>query len=320
MTWRIGGVIVLLGLLYALSQVVWRAVAPHPGPAVLAQERPVLLRPRVTPGGAPAALMPPVEIRPPAPCAVSPAFAQAAQLNAASLSASAWAVFGRAEAGWETYAPLAAHEIGTACPGDADGFAQALSTWQAAHGLAASGVMDEGALDALRLVWLRRRPFVAATPGGNCPPPPAPDQLVWAKADEGYQTKPIQLRPEALEAWRALVGAARAQLPELAADHRLLTIFSGFRDPAENAARCAEAGDCGPVARARCSAHGTGLALDLFLGAAPGYPPESSADPNRLYQSRSAAYRWLVVNAERFGFRPYPFEPWHWEWTGTPAT
>ena len=44
--------------------------------------------------------------------------------------------------------------------------------------------------------------------------------------------------------------------------------------------------------------------------------PESSADPNRLFQSRSAAYRWLVANAARFGFVNYPFEPWHWEWTG----
>jgi LAS superfamily LD-carboxypeptidase LdcB len=56
--------------------------------------------------------------------------------------------------------------------------------------------------------------------------------------------------------------------------------------------------------------------MDLFLGAAPGYPPESSADPNRLYQSQSGAYRWMVANAARFGFVNYPFEPWHWEWTG----
>jgi LAS superfamily LD-carboxypeptidase LdcB len=58
--------------------------------------------------------------------------------------------------------------------------------------------------------------------------------------------------------------------------------------------------------------------MDLFLGAAPGYPPESSADANRLFQSRSEIYAWLVANAGRFGFTPYPFEPWHWEWTGEP--
>ena len=52
---------------------------------------------------------------------------------------------------------------------------------------------------------------------------------------------------------------------------------------------------------------------------APGYPPESSDDANRLYESRTPAYLWLVANAGRFGFVSYPFEPWHWEWTGEPV-
>ena len=26
----------------------------------------------------------------------------------------------------------------------------------------------------------------------------------------------------------------------------------------------------------------------------------------------------LAVIAAAFGFVPYPFEPWHWEWTGEP--
>jgi len=113
-----------------------------------------------------------------------------------------------------------------------------------------------------------------------------------------------------------MVAAARADLPAMAADKRLLTIFSGFRDPVEDAAKCARDGDCGTISKAHCSAHRTGLAMDVYLGAAPGFVPESSADANRLFQSRSAVYRWLVANASRFGFAPYPFEPWHWEWTG----
>jgi LAS superfamily LD-carboxypeptidase LdcB len=70
------------------------------------------------------------------------------------------------------------------------------------------------------------------------------------------------------------------------------------------------------VVRAACSAHRTGLALDLDVGAAPGFMVDSSADPNRLFQSRTPAYRWLVRNAVRFGFVNYVFEPWHWEWRG----
>ena len=25
---------------------------------------------------------------------------------------------------------------------------------------------------------------------------------------------------------------------------------------------------------------------------------------------------WLVQNADKFGFRPYFYEPWHWEYAG----
>jgi LAS superfamily LD-carboxypeptidase LdcB len=52
------------------------------------------------------------------------------------------------------------------------------------------------------------------------------------------------------------------------------------------------------------------------VGQAPGFGPDSSADPNRLAMTHGAAYRWLLANAGRFGFLNYPFEPWHWEWTG----
>ena len=119
----------------------------------------------------------------------------------------------------------------------------------------------------------------------------------------------------ALDAYRRLVDSARRDVRSLSADKELLTIFSGYRDPAEETKRCAT-GACGTIAQASCSAHRTGLALDLFLGAAPGFVAESSADANRLFQSRTEAYRWLVANGPRLGFTPYPFEPWHWEWTG----
>jgi LAS superfamily LD-carboxypeptidase LdcB len=58
--------------------------------------------------------------------------------------------------------------------------------------------------------------------------------------------------------------------------------------------------------------------VDIDLGAAPGSRIDSSDDANRLYLSRTPVYRWLVRNADRFGFVNYPFEPWHWEWTGEP--
>jgi len=242
--------------------------------------------------------------------------AAAAADNAQSLTARAWAPWGRPEQGWEIYLPLIAHEIGSACAPSTPGFAEALVRWQGLRGLTADGVMSPATFEAMRVIWLRRRPFVAATAKGDCPPGHDEASLAAARPDEGYAAKPISLKPEALAAYRAMLDAARRESPAITADKRLLTIFSGYRAPAADEARCEMDQGCGTPARARCSAHRTGTAVDLFVGAAPGSPPESSDDANRLAQSQNPAYRWLVANAARFGFTPYPFEPWHWEWTG----
>jgi len=58
------------------------------------------------------------------------------------------------------------------------------------------------------------------------------------------------------------------------------------------------------------SPHFTGRALDLYVGGSP----VDTKDSNRAIQVNTPAYRWLVENAERFGFRPYFYEPWHWEY------
>ncbi len=308
MIWRLAQAVVGIALIFALGLLAWRWGVD--GDWRLA---------RLTPAAQieTRAAMAIVDPGPPsqAPCPPAPAFAPAASQNAASLSTAAWSVFGRPEAGWEIYAPLTAAEIGTTCLPDSPGFAQALATWQADQRLTASGVMDAPTLDVLRVAWLRRRPFVAASAHGVCPPPPNPDRLSLIPPDEAYGVG-LQLRTGALEAHRRMIEAARAESPDLAADPRLLRIFSGYRDPVPDAVRCALMQDCGTIVRANCSAHRTGLAMDLFLGSAPGHRPDSADDANRLFQSRSPAYRWMVLNAGRFGFVNYAFEPWHWEWIG----
>jgi hypothetical protein len=251
-------------------------------------------------------------------CRTAPAFAAAAQANAQSLASAPWSVFGRPETGWQIYAPDIDNELATDCPAWSEAFAAKLAGWQRSHALAPSGAMDAITLRALDVVWLQRRPFWRATAHGACPAPPPPANLVTVAPDEGLWSKPVQLRPGTLAAYRRMVAAARADVPAVAADHRLLAIFSGYRDPASDAARCAVELNCGTAVRATCSAHRTGLAMDIYLGAAPGYAPDSSDDANRLFQSRQPAYLWMVANAARFGFVNYPFEPWHWEWTGEP--
>jgi hypothetical protein len=272
--------------------------------------------PSAAPGAAPAASPPPAPppVAAATDCNAGPA--AAAQANAASLQTLAWAPFGRAETGWETYAPLIAREIRTACPPPSRGFADALAAWERGQNLPADGTLSAAVFDRLKGVIQMRRPFVRLSARKICPAAPAESALALAGPGEGFGGKAIELRPAALAAWRRMAAAARAEDPRIAVDPNNLTIFSGFRSPAADTARCGAEHNCNGLVRATCSAHRTGLAMDLYVGQAPGFGPDSSADANRLFMSRTPAYRWLVAHADRFGFVPYPFEPWHWEWTG----
>jgi hypothetical protein len=268
--------------------------------------------------GAPVATAP-SPLAPPRPAGAncrSERWTAAAQANSDSLRTLPWKPFGRQETGWEIYVPLIQNEIRTVCPPDSEGFAAALAAWEAAENLGQDGVLTEPTFVVLKTAAQARREFVRFTSLGTCPD--TPDLITAARVDEGYGGKQVWLRPKALEAYRRMVAAARAEVPEIAADPRNLTIFSGYRSPSADAARCQAEGNCDGVARARCSAHRTGLAADMYVGQAPDYGPDSSADPNRLFMTGTPAYRWLLANAHRFGFVNYPFEPWHWEWTGEP--
>ncbi len=243
------------------------------------------------------------------------AWAAAARANQEGLASLPLTPFRRLEVGWRAYAPLVGREIGTRCDAGVPAFARRLAAWQTAHGLTASGVADEATFAALQALWMARRPFVIESRRG-CPPAPPETSLAAVPPAQAYGGKALWLRPEALDAYERLAAAARAEVAETRRDPRLFSIVSGYRSPAEGAARCAAAGGCGGVTRASCSAHQSGLAIDFDLGAAPGFDPASADDANRLAITRGAPYRWMVDNAARFGFAPYPFEPWHWEWTG----
>lgn len=238
---------------------------------------------------------------------------EAAAANAATLETLEWAPFRRPERGWAIYATRIAVEIGSDCPATSPGFAAALARWQRRAGLPATGALDGASFAAMNRNWMLARPFVVQSRNGNCPLPPPLAALATASPSESYAGKTIQLRADALAAYRQLVAAARRSLPTR--DPLWFTIFSGFRAPAADAMRCAEEGNCKGIVRATCSAHRTGLALDLHMGTAPGYGPDSSNDINRRAMVRTAAYRWMVMNAGRFGFVNYVFEPWHWEWS-----
>jgi hypothetical protein len=251
-----------------------------------------------------------------AACGGPARFRDAAEANRQSLSDLSWAPFGRPERGWEVYAPRLRQTLKAGCPADSPGFAARLAAWQGGRGLAPTGVMDAAAFEAIKTDWQAQRPFVRLRQTGACPDPPGDVDLTDLRPDDVVDGKTVQLRRDAARALHRMLAKARAQTPSAASGQFRLAAFSGYRSPAYDAARCASAGDCDGVGRAVCSAHRTGQAVDLVLGAAPGYAVDSSADANRLYQTRQPAYHWLIAHAHGFGFVNYAYEPWHWEWTG----
>lgn len=295
---RFLGGLLILGVIVLLT---YLRVTSHPGPAK-------------APAIAAAPAPPPLPSRGAETCN-APQWDAAAAANRMSLSGLAWTPFGRPEIGWETYAPVVAREIATRCAPDSAGFAAAYAPWQQRHGLPADGLFKPDDFHRMLAEIELRRPFVQQTSKGLCPAAPSDAALSVARPDEVYGGRPIQLRTGALAAYRAMVAAAKAQ--GLAGRGELLKLVSGYRGPAEEAARCS-AGGCNTVTRAHCSAHRTGLALDLYLDHPPGTDPTSTDDANRTAMAHTPEYRWLVAHAGDFGFLPYPYEPWHWEWTGEP--
>lgn len=254
-----------------------------------------------------------------ASCGDAPArYVEAARKNAETLDTLVWAPFGVPETGWETYAPLTAREIATSCGFGTPAFAEALAAFQGRYGREPDGVFGSETFEVLKGVWQERRLFIRHRMRDECPDAPASERLAALELhEEAFDREGRQARSDALAAWRAMIAEARRRVPSVAADPKLLTVFSGFRDPAADEARCDADGGCDGARRARCSAHRTGTALDLNLGWAPGLRADSTDPVNRLHQTRTDAYRWLVNNADRFGFVPYVHEPWHWEWQGT---
>jgi D-alanyl-D-alanine carboxypeptidase len=248
-------------------------------------------------------------------CDEAPTFAAAAGRNATDIDALTWIPYGPPETGWRTYAPRIAVEIASNCPYESPGFANALAGWQRAHGRPPTGVMDQDTFSLMKVRWHLLRPFVILQRSGGCPPAPPAEALIAARPEEAWGQKPMQMRADALSAYRRMVADARAADPAIARDRQALLIFSAYRSPVENDVTCLLRGGCDNVTRAPCSAHRTGLAVDIIVGAAPGGRVDSTENSNRLAQSQTPTYRWLVRNAHRYGFVNYVFEPWHWEWS-----
>ena len=154
---------------------------------------------------------------------------------------------------------------------------------------------------------------------------PAADQLITGPTADFYDpSRPAELREvrrDTYQAYRQLARAAAAEPSlqlsvtadgELSPSEKYLKIISAFRSREYQEQLRQQSPRSGRAALALNSIHSTGRALDLYVGG----DPVSTRDENRAIQTNTPVYRWLVKNAARFGFHPYFYEPWHWEYTG----
>ena len=253
-----------------------------------------------------------------APAESSPTiFGAAAERNTALRYELSWAFGGKQQRGWYLYAPLISRTIETEKDSATGDFASALSRWQKGLGLAPDGVLDDETLYRMVSEWQSAR-LKDKTPA-------LPGQLLLAPTSDFYDpSRPEELRQverETYAAYKRMVAAALADPSlglkgtasgSLAPEEKFMKIVSSFRsrEYQENLRR--QSPNSGRAGLAVNSPHFTGRALDLYVG---GEPVETK-DANRALQIQTPVYRWLVRNADRFGFKPYYYEPWHWEFVG----
>lgn len=240
--------------------------------------------------------------------------ADAAKRNALLSASLTWTFGGKPQQGWYLYTPLIKQLIDTKQNSASTQFARAVARWQAKAALKPSGVIDEETLYAMIKAWqdARLKDRTVAQP----------DQLLTAPLSDFYDpTRGEELRQverQTYAAYKRMVAAAVAERSlglnhkgrELASGEKYLRIISAFRSREYQEKLRREAPTSGSAGLAVNSPHFTGRALDLYVGG----EPVDTRDSNRALQVETRVYQWLVLNAERFGFRPYCYEPWHWEY------
>ena len=240
--------------------------------------------------------------------------ADAARRNALLSTSLTWTFGTKQQRGWYLYTPLIKRLINTKQDIAGVRFARALARWQAKSGLKPSGVLDEETLYAMIKTWqdARLKDRTVAKP----------DQLLTAPLSDFYDPTRVeelrQVERRTYAAYKRMVSAAVADRSlglahkrgDLASGEKYLKIVSAFRSPEYQEKLRRDSPNSGSAGLAVNSPHFTGRALDLYVGG----EPVDTSDSNRAVQVETRVYEWLVRNAERFGFRPYCYEPWHWEY------
>lgn len=237
-------------------------------------------------------------------------FAAAAEQNARLKSDLTWTFGAKRQRGWRLYTPLIQRLLDTDAAPETTAFAQALADWQESAGLPPTGALDQQTWMKMVAVFQSSRIKDRSTP--------PPEALTLISASEFFDPeRPEDLRyveRQAYAAYKKLVAAATTDLSP-GSNEYWLKIISAFRSPAYQAQLRKQSPRSGRAGLAVNSPHFTGRALDLYVGG----EPVSTNDQNRAIQVNTKIYRWLVKNAERYGFYPYFYEPWHWEYRTQPS-
>ena len=240
--------------------------------------------------------------------------ADAARRNALLSTSLTWTFGSKQQQGWYLYTLLIKQLINTKEDSASVQFARAVARWQEKSALKPSGVIDEETLYAMIKTWQDAR-LKDRTPAQA-------DQLLTAPLSDFYDPSRAeelrQVEGRTYAAYRRMVAAAVADRllglahkgRELESGEKYLKIISAFRSREYQEKLRRESPNSGSAGLAVNSPHFTGRALDLYVGA----QPVDTSDSNRALQVQTRVYQWLVRNADRFGFRPYCYEPWHWEY------
>jgi zinc D-Ala-D-Ala carboxypeptidase len=239
--------------------------------------------------------------------AVNSNFKKAADLNAQLKNDLKWTFGGKAQTGWRLYVPLIQHLIKTEAAPESEKFAAALAVWQRKSGLEATGVLETETLARMVRYWQSRRLNSSIYPASN--------EIFSAPIMDFYDPtrspELLKVRHDAYAAYKQMVAAARADKSlNLKSETKFLKIISAFRSREYQEQLRRQSPNSGRAGLAVNSPHFTGSALDIYVGG----EPVSTRDDNRAAQIETPVYKWLVKNAERFGFVPYYYEPWHWEY------
>ncbi len=228
-----------------------------------------------------------------------------------------WTFGRKKQRGWYLYVPLIQEALKTKGEANTPQFARAVFKWQLSKKIFANGVINRKTLYSFVKYWQSRRlkPIILAKD----------DQLLTADISNFYDpTRNVELlkvEKETFKAYKKMIAAAIAdkslglrfdEKGNLGKEERFLKLISTYRSPAYQASLRKKQPTASRAQIAFKSPHFTGHALDIYVGG----KPVTTKDFNRAIQIKTRAYKWLVRNAEKFGFYPYFYEPWHWEYVG----